>query len=284
MCKLTLKEFQHTIYKELFTLTLDAHIETLAIIEHITKLTKIQIYTNPDTQISDEDTQTAKKILHRRKNREPLPYILNYWDFYGFKFFLNHNVLIPRPETEILVDRALFWLNSRQQAPQVIADIGTGSGCISIAIGMHYENSNIIAIDISKKALEAAYRNVTKYKLKKRIHLVHGDLLNSIIKKFDLIIANLPYIPKKDYSNLQDEIIKFEPHQALIGGEKGTEIIENLILQSKSLLKEDGCFIIEINPPQSSELYQKIVNIWPENQTEIIKDLSGSDRLIISQG
>ena len=284
MHKITIKEFQNNIYKELLAVTSDANIETEAILEHITKLKKIQIYSNPETPISNEEIKIAKNIIDRRKNREPLPYIINSWDFYGLTFFLNSDVLIPRPETEILVDTALYWLNSRQNSIQLIADIGTGSGCIGIAIAMHHSSSKIIAVDVSKKALETACRNIHNYNLSKRIHLINGDLLNSIDSKLDLIIANLPYVPNKDSLDLQEEIIKFEPHQALFGGEKGTEIIENLILQSKKYLEKDGCFLIEINPPQANELNEKIVNTWPEKQTKIIKDLSGSDRIIMSQG
>lgn len=212
------------------------------------------------------------------KNGKPLAYILGSWDFYGLSFFMNPAVLIPRPETELLVETALEILKQIAE-PCFLADVGTGSGCIAAAIAKNRPNARIIAADISRDALEVAQRNVQRHTLSKQVSLLQSDLLEGIHARFDLICANLPYIPSQALQEL--EVAYFEPHLALDGGEDGLSLFRRFFNQVPDHLTEGGSILLEMQFDQAERL-QKLAHLhFPGAKVIIKRDLAGCDRLLV---
>ena len=187
--------------------------------------TREEILTNLDQKIEKKNILVFKKYLQRRSKNEPIAYIFQEKEFWGNKFYVNKHTLIPRPETEMLVDKLL---NIYKKKKISILDIGTGSGCIIISLLINLNNSNGLGIDISKKAIQLAKKNKIKHKLLNRLKLSTQSLDKIYGKKFDLIVSNPPYIRRYDIKNLSDDIKKYEPRMALDGGNDGLDLIKKV--------------------------------------------------------
>ena len=212
------------------------------------------------------------------KNGKPLAYILGSWDFYGLPFFVNPAVLIPRPETELLVETALEILKQKA-APSFLVDVGTGSGCIAAAIGKNYSDTRIIASDVSRDALEVAQSNINRHALSKHVSLLQSSLLEGIHARFDLICANLPYIPSQALQEL--EVAYFEPHLALDGGEDGLTLFRRFFDRIPDHLAKGGSILLEMQFDQA-EMLQKLAHLhFPGAKVIIKRDLAGCDRLLV---
>ena len=209
--------------------------------------TREDILINLDQKINTKSILVFKEYLQRRSNNEPMAYILGEKEFWSKKFYVNKSTLIPRPETELLVDKILKIYNEKKIS---ILDIGTGSGCIIISILSSLKNSNGIGIDISKNAILTAKRNALKYKVNKRVKFLNKSFKDIFSKKFDLIVSNPPYIDTKDIKNLSDDIKRYEPRIALDGGNDGLDLIRKIIYKSKNILKIKGMLALEIGNEQ----------------------------------
>lgn len=230
-----------------------------------------------DEPVSLDQLSTADALLLEEMGGKPLPYLLGHWEFYGLDFIITPDVLIPRPETELLVEKALEWLQARK-SHCVIADIGTGSGCIAISIASHYRDCEIIATDISEKGLSVAQLNASKYGLFERIHFVRTNLMDGLNHTFDLVFANLPYIPKSRLDQLT--VSKSEPLSALDGGSEGLELITEFLIQVKEKLSPKGCILAEIDLTQSSQLIDFARKLFPQKKVDVIPDLANLPRLL----
>ena len=252
------------------------------LLRYILKKDQIYLYTNPDHKLSPTHYELFKKIVEQIQNGKPFAYITHQKEFYGLDFYVDENVLIPRPETEILVDEAIKIANSLLTTDNglIIADVGTGSGCIAIAIAKNLRFKNydlrIFATDISKDALRVAQINTKKHKVASEIKFLRGDLLNPLPEQVDIIIANLPYV---NMELLKQKIT--EPKIALDGGKNGFEIIEKLLKQSPHHLKPNGKIFLEIDPQQKTALRKTIPEYLPSAEFEFGKDLAGSIRIAI---
>lgn len=218
--------------------------------------------------------------FHSLLRGTPLAYILGEWDFYGLRFEVNSNVLIPRPETELLVENAITYL-ARKAGNCLAVDVGCGSGCIAISIAQHHPSVSFLAVDISCPALQVTHHNIQKYELSDRIFPVQSDLLQGITAKFDLICANLPYIPHADLKNLA--VSRYEPALALDGGDDGLFYIHRLILQARSHLNQDGCILLEMQHDQGKALQELAGLHFPHARVIIKRDLAQQERLMIIQ-
>ena len=208
----------------------------------------------------------------------PLPYIIGIADFMGEKFFVNENVLIPRPETEILVEKTIE--KAQNFASPKILDIGFGSGCISVMLAKKLNNANVFACDISEKALDAAMKNAEK--LNANVEFVLSDLFSSVDEKFDIIVSNPPYIPPKEKSTIQKEV-SFEPELALYtSDEQGIEFYKKIISSAKNYFNKDGYLLFELGINQS-ELVKKLFLDYNYKEIEITKDLENNDRIICAR-
>lgn len=221
----------------------------------------------------------AKK---RATEKTPIQHLLGYSYFMGEKYIVNKNVLIPRDETEILVNKAYELLKDKKEKINIL-DIGIGSGCISCALAKKLKDKDIeiLGVDISFEALETALENINKLDLVRKVIVRKSDLFSKIrdCEKFDLIISNPPYIPNGEKNNLQKEVIDFEPHLALFAPDiKGVEFYKNIINKAPKFLKEDGFIAFEIGINQSDEVQKMLKENFSE--IKVIKDLAKIDRVI----
>ena len=240
--------------------------------------TRENVLINLDQKINTKNISTYKEYLKRRSNNEPIAYILEEKEFWSKKFYVNKDTLIPRPETEMLVDKILKIYHEKQIS---ILDIGTGSGCIVISLLSSLKTSNGIGIDISKNAILTAKKNALKYKLSGRLKFFNNSINNIFSKKFDLIVSNPPYVDSKDIKNLSDDIKRFEPRIALDGGNDGLDLIKKVIYKSKYILKVKGMLALEIG----NEQIKKVSKILIDNNFRIkhvIKDYKTNVRCVFA--
>ncbi len=237
-----------------------------------------EILVNLDQIINEKNFLVFKEYLNRRSKNEPIAYILKEKEFWSKKFSVNKHTLIPRPETELLVDKILELHKGKKPS---ILDIGTGSGCIIISLLINLKNSNGIGIDISKNAILTAEINALKHKVSNRLKFLNRSFNDIFGKKFDLIVSNPPYIERKDIKNLSEDIKKYEPRMALDGGNDGLDLIKKIIYKSKYILRIKGTLALEIG----NEQIKKVSKLLIDNNFRIknvIKDYKKNVRCIIA--
>jgi len=259
----------------------DSYIEARMLLGHITKLSPAQIYTQTEQTLSQEQEASLCELIERRLRREPTAYIVNRREFYGIDFYVDSHALIPRPETELLVDTALEFLkNTHLASPPLIADIGTGCGAIAISLALNLPQSKIYATDISYSALEVARLNCEHHKATRQVTLLQGNLLEPIPEPVDLIVANLPYVRTSELENLSPEITRFEPRTAIDGGENGLKCICQLLEQTKEKINPQGCLLLEIGQNQEQEVIRLIYSYLNKVSFTFIPDLNGINRVV----
>tara|TARA_B100000965_G_scaffold406540_1_gene446016 strand:+ start:3980 stop:4813 length:834 start_codon:yes stop_codon:yes gene_type:complete len=227
---------------------------------------------------SNINVEVFKKSFERRLKLEPISKIFNKKDFWDFTFFVNHSVLDPRPETELIIDTAKKYLINKNQKYK-IADLGTGSGCLAICLAKEFCNSNIVATDISKKALIVAKKNSSNLKTFKQIEFINCDWINNN-ENFDLVVSNPPYLSKKEYENLSNEIKFYEPKLSLYGGTDGLDCYKKLAHHFKKIGHKNTIYIVEIGYNQKSQC----IDIFRNSSLkclEIIKDYQSHNRILV---
>ena len=242
------------------------------------KKTREEILINFDHKIDERNISKYKKLLERRSNNEPIAYILEEKEFWNKKFKVNKHTLIPRPETELLVEKLIQMFQRKKIS---ILDIGTGSGCIIVSLLDALKLSRGIGIDISKNAILTARENGFKYKLHGRLKFLNKSIDSIFNKKFDLIVSNPPYIDRKNIKNLSEDIKRYEPRVALDGGNDGLDLIKKVIYKSKSILKINGTLALEIG----NEQIKKVSKVLFDNNFKIkkvIKDYKNNVRCVIT--
>ena len=238
-----------------------------------------ELLINLDQNINKRDLTNFNKYLIRRSNKEPIAYLLGEKEFWSKKFFVNKNTLIPRPETELLVEKLVTIYKEKRIT---ILDIGTGTGCIIASLLSELKNSSGTAVDISREAILVAKKNACKFKLSDRIKFLHKPFEELYGKKFDLIVSNPPYIKRNDIKYLSDDIKKFEPRMALDGGNDGLDLIKKVIYKSKKILKIDGLLALEIG----NEQIKRVSKILIDNKFRIkyvIKDYRNNERCVLAE-
>ena len=220
-------------------------------------------------------TQLESSLIKLEKN-VPLPYVLGEWEFYGRKFFVTPDVLIPRPETEHLIEAALAWLNETGRAQASVIDIGSGSGCIAVTLAAEMPGLNLIASDISLAALEVARNNAQRHQV--NIEFVRADLLHFHCPPKDLIVSNPPYIPTKTLYGL--DVYEREPTLALDGGPEGLDVIEKILIQTKEKLAPGGLCLMEIDSSQGQSAPRLARQYFPAARVECLPDLAGRARVL----
>jgi release factor glutamine methyltransferase len=236
------------------------------------------VLSHPEYQLDPKEEAVLDTNLSRLVSREPLAYITGKQSFFGLEFNVTSNVLIPRPETEILVEQAIQAAELFQR-PLAIADVGTGSGCISISLAKSLSSIRIIATDISSNALRIAKENIHCHQVENHIHLVQGNLLTGIQKKFHIICANLPYVPTGKLSKLS--VLNHEPRLALDGGKDGLIFIRQLFQGIQGKLHAEGVVIIEIEHTQESIIINICKQLLPSASCTIVNDLAGLPRVAV---
>lgn len=255
--------------------------DSLVILSAISGITKASLLAGYDIALDEAKQNHLKHSLSDYVIGKPLPYILGEWEFYGLPFFVNPDVLIPRPETELIIDEVLNWVSRTKPAELNIIDIGTGSGIIPITLAKNYPQANVWACDISEQALKVAESNAIRHKVANRIIFKNMDLLQSnqlSQKTFTILTANLPYIPTKTLTKL--DIYEKEPTLALDGGQDGLDLIRKLIQQIASAQMSIKLILLEIEYRQGEVVHELALEAFGQTSISIVKDLSGNDRLL----
>lgn len=236
-------------------------------------------YRDSDRELSTPQINQIKKLISRRAKGEPIAYIIGHKEFFGLDFYVNKNVLVPRPETEWLVERALEKLLVIGNQLSVL-DMGTGSGNIIISIAKNFPDAHYFATDISADALKVAKKNAQYHGVK--IKFIKSDLFNNIDSdiKFDLIIANLPYVPNNITIQQSNNSLLFEPSDAIFAKDNGTKIIKRFLLEAKDHLTADGMILIELDPRNALEIKSCAEKIFPNATLQLQKDLAGLNRYL----
>ena len=238
-----------------------------------------EILINLEQNVNKRALTEFNKYIIRRSNREPIAYLLGEKEFWSKKFFVNKDTLIPRPETELLVEKLATFFKKKRIT---ILDIGTGTGCIILSLLSELKNSTGIAVDISSKAIKTAKKNASKFKLSDRIKFLNKPFEDFYGKKFDLIVSNPPYLKRLDIKNLSDDIKNFEPRMALDGGNDGLDLIKKVIYKSKEILKINGTLALEIG----NEHIKKVSKILIDNKFRIkcvIKEYRNNVRCVFAE-
>jgi release factor glutamine methyltransferase len=235
------------------------------------------VLAHPEQELTADQARQLEATLERVAGGEPLPYILGHWGFFGLDFSITPDVLIPRPETELLVEEALAWLQAHPGRRKAL-DAGTGSGCIAIAVAKLMPDVTVIACDVSEQALRVARRNAVQHGVASRVSFIRSDLLSAMRGQVDLICANLPYIPTSKLQEL--EVARHEPPLALDGGWDGVELIERLVSQVGMLLASGGLLLLEIEATAGGDVIPLVASAFPQAKVELLPDLAGLDRLI----
>ena len=253
-------------------------IDSEILLTKLFKKKREELLINLNQKVTSEMIKNFNKLIKRRSLKEPIAYILKEKEFWSKNFFVDKNTLIPRPETELMVEQIT---NIFKKKNLYILDIGTGSGCILLSILSELKKSKGIGIDISQKAIQIAKKNSIKHQLSHRAKFFIKSLTQIFNHKFDLIVSNPPYINRKDIQNLDDDIKKFEPKLALDGGNDGLDVIKKVIYKSRSILKIKGMLALEIG----NEQYKKVSKILISNKFIIrflVKDNNDNVRCILS--
>lgn len=273
--------------KKLIEITKDykiAYIETQILISHSLNLNKTKLISNALIELNENEINKIETLINRRLNFEPIAYITNKKEFYGIDFYVNNSVLIPRVETEEIIDLIKEYINKKIDKTNKkisVCDIGAGCGNIAITLKKLFENADITAIEISEKAIQVIKKNCENIlKNKNSINIINADALSFTPKnKFDIIVSNPPYVALKDKDNLQRDL-NFEPENALYSGYDGIDFYRNFFNIIDRYLKYSGAFFFEIGFNQGKELIN-ICESFNIKNVEIKKDLSCKDRFLI---
>jgi release factor glutamine methyltransferase len=233
---------------------------------------------HPEAQLEANEYGQFIKYVERVKSGEALPYVIGERWFFGRLFSVEPSVLIPRPETEILIEAALEFLE-RNPLKRHAVDVGCGSGCIAVTLCAEIDNLEMLAVDRYVQAVKVTRRNAQFHQVESRIKLVAGDLLGCVVGEFDLICANLPYVPSERLVSL--EVADREPLSALDGGKDGLEIISRLLSDVKRCLSAGGRMILEIDETQTNHLIANVQRKYPGWEVAVRKDLAGLDRALV---
>ena len=237
------------------------------------------LYAHPERELTTDESQRYDEALETRSRGVPSQYITGHQEFWGLDFIVNPVVLIPRPETEHVIETVVPL--AREAGRARIVDVGTGSGCIAIALAQELPQAEIAAVDLSAEALEVARLNATRLRVESRIRFMESNLLAAVSGEiFDFVVSNPPYVGEREADRVQREVRKYEPHMAVFGGEKGLDIIQRLVGEASSVLREGGWLVMEIGFTQSRDVLEMVGN-WSESRA--VPDLQGIPRVIAAR-
>lgn len=258
----------------------EARREAGSLLAHILDRDRTFMLSHADDPISDEQLERFCRTLEWRAAGKPLQYITGHQEFFGLDFEVTGDVLIPRPETELLVEKALELVST--EAAPIICDVGTGSGCIAITLLHELRRARGTAVDVSPAAIEVAKRNAARHSVSERLEFLVSDCFAGLNRKnplFDVVVSNPPYVSVQELENLQREVRDYEPHLALLAGEDGLSIIRRLLVESRAYLKNGGHFLFEIGFDQHRAVEQLVdPTVW--KLLDIYSDLQGIPRTV----
>ncbi|MFQ5873317.1 MAG: peptide chain release factor N(5)-glutamine methyltransferase [Dehalococcoidia bacterium] len=260
----------------------EAPTEAEILLRHVLGISRAQLYAEWDGFLPQESQRSFVELIERRLRGEPTSYLTSHREFYSFDLLVDPRVLIPRPESELLVELAVRQLEEREATTKscLVADIGTGSGALAVALAKHLPAALVYATDISHEALEVASINCHRHGVADRVLLLQGDLLDPLPGPVDLLVSNPPYVTQAEMRSLPKEIREHEPTVALDGGRDGLEVVRRLLPQALDRLKPGGAFFMEMGHSQASKVRHLAKDLFPGARVELAKDLAGIERVL----
>ena len=249
------------------------------LLAHVLSCSRAQLHARWIDLLDPPQSQRYQELIARRLAYEPVAYLVGHRAFYDVDLAVDRSVLIPRPETEHIIEQALAWAQLRP-GPLAICDVGTGSGTLAVVLARHLPQAQVVAVDISTRALAMAERNARACGVSESISFVQGDLLSGVEEKFDIIVSNPPYVASSDLADLERDIRDYEPLLALDGGQDGLNLVRPLLQQAAHHLVMPGLLLIEIDHRQSQEAQRLAQSIMPDAMVPIVPDLAGLDRIV----
>jgi release factor glutamine methyltransferase len=259
-----------------------AHLDATALLSHLLGVDRTFLIAHPEHELSDDQLVALQRLAARRRSREPLQYIVGFQEFFKLRFEVSPGVLIPRPETELIVEAALEV--AAQQSSVSILDVGTGSGCLVVSLLHEQRQARAMATDISESALKLAARNSQRHQVRGRLTLVQADGLSALAReaRFSIIVSNPPYVPAGDFETLPPEVRDHEPVTALVSGLDGLDHIRALLRDAPPIVQKSGYLIFEIGFGQQAAV-EKAIDRAEWRLVEIRKDLQGIPRTVVLQ-
>lgn len=254
---------------------------------HVLKKQRIQLYTEFDQIVAPAQLTALRDLVKRASEHEPVAYLVGKTEFYSMELVVSPACLIPRPETELLVQHGIEFLRTRE-APYRALDLCTGSGCIAVAIAKNVSEAKVMATDICDEALNLAAQNVEKHDLAERVQLLSGNLFEPIVPQldnghFDLIVSNPPYVSDAEMAELDINVRDYEPVKALQAGPKGLDVIERIVARGTEFLADDGVLMLEIGYQQGPDVQNLLKTTERFTESHIEKDHQGHDRVVIAK-
>ncbi|MBI2909413.1 MAG: peptide chain release factor N(5)-glutamine methyltransferase [Chloroflexi bacterium] len=259
----------------------DAYLEADILLRHALGLTRAQLYARVTDEAPSAKLDSFHQMLDRRLRHEPTPHIVGHKEFFDLDFYVDRRVLIPRPETELLVERAIDIAQRRWAGACLITDIGTGSGAIAVSLAVHLPQASIFAIDPARDALEVASINCARHAVEDRVKLLLSDTVLALPEPVHLMVANLPYVKDDDLPTLAPEIREWEPLEALAGGPDGLGKIRRFLSEAGARLHADGVILVEMNPEQAQPLTAFARRLFPQAAIRVETDLAHLDRMVV---
>jgi release factor glutamine methyltransferase len=260
----------------------DASVEAELLLGHVLGMSKTQLYTEPERNLSPMEAEHLSHLIRRRLDHEPAAYILGHSEFYGIDFCIDCHTFIPRPETEFLVEKTVEIARLISQAGEqiTIADVGTGCGAIAVSLALALPQAKIYGTDVSASALQIAQLNCRRHAVEGRVQLLQGNLLEPLPQPVDMIVANLPYIKDCEFGGLTSEIRDYEPMIALAGGRDGLDKIQRMLEQIPGKLNYGAYCLLEIGQGQGAMVTSLIKNYFPQASIRLISDLGSIERVV----
>jgi release factor glutamine methyltransferase len=257
----------------------EAALDAEVIARHVLDCDRATLLTRARDPLPSAFDRLFEDLVRRRLAREPIAYITGHREFWGLEFEVTPAVLIPRPETELIIEEALATMPARDTVRQII-DVGTGSGCLATALAIEFASAHVVATDSSAAALDVAQRNCSRHNVTNRVALVHTNLLDGISQSAGLIVSNPPYVPDADAPHLQPEVVRYEPSSALFAGDDGLDIIRRLFAATSEHLADGGRLIVEFGLRQEADLRDAARQAdWTVDR--IRRDLQGIPRVAV---
>ena len=277
---MTIKEILIKYSKELEEISSTPRLDVETLLQKVLGVDRLYILLNLDRVLSNDEEQLFNKFIEERLNNRPIAYIVGNREFMGLDFYVQEGVLIPRPDTEILVEEVIELAKDKGKVN--ILDIGTGSGAITVSLAKYLENAKVTSVDISDIALEIGKRNAMENNVADRIDFIKSDLFSALDKnlKFDIIVSNPPYIKREVIETLDKQVKDFEPYNALEGGIDGLDFYRAITTQAKDFLKEGGILAYEVGHDQSEDV-SKLMEMDGYTNIYTRKDLQQIDRVVI---
>jgi release factor glutamine methyltransferase len=258
----------------------DPRLDAEILLAHVLQVDRSYLLAHPERNLSATEGACYRQLIARRAQHEPVAYLVGHQEFYGLDFFVSPAVLIPRPETELLVEAAVVLGRASPRRPWIAADVGTGSGAIAVSLAMNVPHARVYATDISTEALTIAGENCRRHGVSERVTLLGGHLLVPLPEPVDCIVANLPYVSYEEWESLPVGIVAYEPRLALDGGVHGLERIGDLLASAEPYLRPGGVILLEIWATQGAAVVGLAEKCFPQAQVDLLRDYAGLDRVV----